>query len=158
MLFNHHIGGALLAGSLVTNDWPSPGDLVFGNGTSLSGWMLDLDLIAPSSIDVSDKENQEYWGSILASVQAKASAPMSVVLVFREASSHAFRLQGYEHDGYLGTNGLLPLLKRHDPRQLFHEPDRPWSGRTVVPCITPSILPRPLDPLPNYRCGFGRVQ
>jgi len=114
MSFDHCIGGAFLAGSMVTNDWPSPGDLVYGNAPSLSGWMLDLDLIAPSSIDVSDKENQEYWGSILASVQAKASAPMSVVLVFRDPSSHAFRLQGYEHDRHLGTNGLLPLFKWHN--------------------------------------------
>lgn len=53
-----------------------------------------MDLIAPSSIDVNDKENQLYWGSVLASVQAKASVPMFVVSVFREASSHVFSFAG----------------------------------------------------------------
>ncbi|KIJ68152.1 hypothetical protein HYDPIDRAFT_173810 [Hydnomerulius pinastri MD-312] len=67
-------GGSWLTGSLALNDWPSPSSLVYGDGKSLSGWMLDLDLIAPSSINLGDVDNQEYWGSILASVEAKAKA------------------------------------------------------------------------------------
>ena len=42
--------------------------------------MLDLDLVVPSSTNIGDQDNQQYWGSILASVQAKANASMCVLL------------------------------------------------------------------------------
>lgn len=61
------------------NDWPNPSALVYGDGYSLSGWMLDLDLVAPSGVDPDDKNNQAYWASILASVEAKANTSMSVL-------------------------------------------------------------------------------
>jgi len=67
------IGGSWLLGSLLMNDWPSITGLVYGNGGNLSSWMSDLDLIVPSSPLVSDSHNQEYWGSILASVESKAN-------------------------------------------------------------------------------------
>lgn len=74
------VGGSWLAASLTLNDWPSPSTLVYGDGAGLSGWMLDLDLVAPSSLNLGDINNQEYWGSILASVEAKANTSMSVLL------------------------------------------------------------------------------
>ena len=43
--------------------------------------MLDLDLVAPSSLNLGDVNNQEYWGSILASVEAKANTSMFVLLL-----------------------------------------------------------------------------
>ena len=61
------------------NDWPSPSALVYGDSGGLSGWMLDWDLVAPSSINLGDGDNQAYWGSILASVEAKANTSMSVL-------------------------------------------------------------------------------
>lgn len=73
------IGGAWLAGGMVANDWPNPRDLVYGDGQGLSGWMLDMDLVAPSSISVHDVDNQDYWTSVLDSVSAKAESSMSVV-------------------------------------------------------------------------------
>lgn len=73
MLTTVILGGSWLLGSLLMNDWPSINELVYGNGENLSSWMVDLDLIVPSSPSVSDGNNQEYWGSILASVESKAN-------------------------------------------------------------------------------------
>lgn len=125
-------GGAFLAGSMVTNDWPSPGDLVYGNAPSLSGWMLDVDLIAPSSIDVSDKENQEYWGSILASVQAKASAPMdtSMTDIWGRMVSYHF-LNGTTRDNFF-TN------------QTGHGAGELWSHVSLLPSYQDHSIPFPI--------------
>lgn len=73
------VGGSWFTASLTLSDWPSPSTLVYGDGAELSGWMLDLDLVAPSSLNLGDVNNQEYWGSILASVEAKANASVSVL-------------------------------------------------------------------------------
>jgi lysophospholipase len=73
MLTTGILGGSWLLGSLLLNDWPSITELVYGNGGNLSSWMLDLDLIVPSSPSMTDSNNQEYWGSILASVESKAN-------------------------------------------------------------------------------------
>ncbi|KAH7919355.1 phospholipase B [Leucogyrophana mollusca] len=75
---NNHPGGSWLAGSLILNDWPSIPDLVYGNGGDLPGWMLDLDLIAPDSIDTSDPNNMAFYGDILADVTAKAKSGLDV--------------------------------------------------------------------------------
>lgn len=47
--------------------------MIFGNGGNLSGWILDLNLAAPDGLDLFDSENQDYFGSILWSVVAKAN-------------------------------------------------------------------------------------
>jgi lysophospholipase len=70
------IGGSWFVGSLVMNDWPTVLDLVFGNRQQLNGWLLDLDLIAPDGIDIFSNRNQEFFGSILWSVVAKANKGM----------------------------------------------------------------------------------
>ena len=67
------LGGSWLLGSLVMNDWPSLRELVYENGAGLSSWMLDLDLIVPSSPSLEDSNNQAYWGSVLASVESKSN-------------------------------------------------------------------------------------
>ena len=67
------LGGSWLLGSLLMNDWPLLQELVYGNGGGLSSWMLDLDLIVPSSPSVKDSNNELYWSSILASVESKSS-------------------------------------------------------------------------------------
>ena len=83
LLTNPPLGGSWLTASLMLNDWPTPSTLVYGDHGGLPGWMLDLDLVAPSSINSGDSDNQAYWGSLLASVGAKANATMSVILSSR---------------------------------------------------------------------------
>jgi len=75
------LGGSWLLGSLLMNDWPSLQELVYGDGAGLSSWMLDLDLIVPSSALVDDSHNQAYWGSILASVESKSNSGVYVRLI-----------------------------------------------------------------------------
>ncbi|KAF9241566.1 phospholipase B [Melanogaster broomeanus] len=98
-------GGSWLTGSLLINDWPSLSSLVYGDGANLSGWMLDLDLIAPSSINLGDRNNQEYWGSILASVEAKANTSIdtSVTDLWGRMVSYHFSNQT-TRDNYFTNN------------------------------------------------------
>lgn len=58
------------------NDWPTIKDMVYGNGGNLSGWILDLPLASPDGDDVFNQENQDFYGSILWSVYAKADTGM----------------------------------------------------------------------------------
>lgn len=63
-----------MTGSLYMNDFPTLKDLVLGNGDNMTGWLLHLPLATPDGSDVFSKENQLWYGSILGSVFAKASA------------------------------------------------------------------------------------
>lgn len=56
------------------NDFPTIKDLVLGNGGNMTGWLLDIPLATPGGSNVFSKENQYWYGSILSSVFAKASA------------------------------------------------------------------------------------
>ncbi|KAL4078419.1 lysophospholipase catalytic domain-containing protein [Scleroderma yunnanense] len=125
-------GGAWLAGSMVANDWPSLSDLVYGNGKNLSGWMLDLDLVAPSSIDVNDNGNQQYWGSILSSVQAKASTPMdtSMTDIWGRMVSYHF-LSGTTPSNFF-TN------------QTGHGAGELWSQVPLLPSYQAHSIPFPI--------------
>lgn len=46
-------------------------DLVTGNDNS-SGWLLDIDFVTPDGDDIASVGNEEFYGSVLASVLAKA--------------------------------------------------------------------------------------
>jgi lysophospholipase len=67
-------GGSWITGSLYFNNWPTIPDLVFGNGEELSGWLLDLPFVSPDGVNVFTDNNQDFYGSVLWSVQAKADA------------------------------------------------------------------------------------
>jgi lysophospholipase len=56
------------------NDFPTMKDLVHGNGGNMTGWLLDTPFATPDGSDVLAEENQYWYGSILWSVFAKASA------------------------------------------------------------------------------------
>jgi lysophospholipase len=56
------------------NDFPTIKDLVYGNGDNATGWLLYVPLATPDGSKVSTTDNQHWYGSILASVFAKARA------------------------------------------------------------------------------------
>ncbi|KAG8213909.1 phospholipase B [Butyriboletus roseoflavus] len=133
-------GGSWLTASLSLNDWPSPSTLVYGDGASLSGWMLDLDLVAPSSLNMGDANNQEYWGSILASVEAKANASIdtSITDLWGRAVSYHFLNQTTRSNFYTNNTG-------HGAGQL-------WSQIPLLPSYTNQSMPFPIitaDSLPS---------
>jgi hypothetical protein len=55
------------------NDWPRPYDLVFGDGNSLDGWKLDLPLASPDGTNLFSDLNQDFYGSLIWSIIAKAN-------------------------------------------------------------------------------------
>ena len=71
-------------GSLFMNEWPTFQSLVFGD-SRLSGWLLDIDLVTPDGDNIFSKRNQDYFGSVLGSVMAKAKTGMWVRLCHRQA-------------------------------------------------------------------------
>lgn len=72
-------GSSWLTASLYFNNFPTIWDMVLGDGDSQPGWILDLDLAIPGGDDVFDSQNQEFFGSILWSVEAKADTGMYVI-------------------------------------------------------------------------------
>jgi len=50
--------------------------MVLGGGNNRDGWLLDLDLITPNGNNTSSDANQQFFGSILWSVMAKAQTGM----------------------------------------------------------------------------------
>ena len=67
-------GGSWVTGSIVFNDFPDIDELVFGNGKDLDGWLLDLPFASPDGDNVLTEQNQNFYGSVLWSVIAKADA------------------------------------------------------------------------------------
>lgn len=74
--FAPHSGGSWITGSLYMNDFPTIKDLVYGNGDSCQGWLLNLPLATPDGSNVFSKSNQDWYGSVLWSVYAKAGSGM----------------------------------------------------------------------------------
>ncbi|KAG1723798.1 phospholipase B [Suillus lakei] len=138
-------GGSWLLGSLLMNDWPSIQDLVYGNGGTLSSWMLDLDLIVPSSPSVSDGNNQEYWGSILASVESKANTgiPTSVVDLWGRMVSYHFLNETTRSNFY--TN------------QTSHGAGQLWSQMSLLPNFQNHTMPFPIVTADSRQAGSGII-
>jgi lysophospholipase len=133
-------GGSWLTASLTLNDWPSLSTLVYGGSGSLSGWMLDLDLVAPSGVNTNDGNNQAYWGSILASVEAKANTSIdtSITDVWGRALSYHFLNQTSRTNFYTNNTG-------HGAGQL-------WSQIPLLPSYANNSMPFPIiaaDSLPS---------
>lgn len=71
-----YLGGSWLTGSLYFNNWPMITEMVLGAENNGDGWMLDLDLITPGGNNTSSDRNQQFFGSILWSMMAKAQKGM----------------------------------------------------------------------------------
>lgn len=125
-------GGSWLLGSLLMNDWPSINELVYGNGGNLSSWMLDLDLIVPSSALISDSNNQEYWGSILASVESKANngLPTSATDIWGRMISYHFLNE--------------TTLSNFYTNQTSHGAGQLWSQMSLLPSFQNYTIPFPI--------------
>ncbi|KAG6842116.1 hypothetical protein C0991_002770 [Blastosporella zonata] len=65
-------GGSWVTGSMYFNNWPTMNEMVLGNGGDMEGWLLELPLASPDGIDLFSGNNQDFYGSILWSVMAKA--------------------------------------------------------------------------------------
>jgi lysophospholipase len=61
---------------MILNDWPTSNELVFGNGDSSAGWLLDLNLAVPGGADLLSQDNQWFYGSLIWSIMAKAQMGM----------------------------------------------------------------------------------
>lgn len=119
--------------------------------------MLDLDLVAPSSSNIDDANNQEYWGSILASVEAKAKASMSVL----PSSSCADVDASYSSDtsvtdlwGRAVSYHFLNQTTRTNfyTNDTAHGAGQLWSQITLLPSYTNQSMPFPIivaDSLPS---------
>jgi lysophospholipase len=143
------------------NDWPSLRELVYGNGADLSSWMLDLDLIVPSSALLDDADNQAYWGSILASVESKNNngvyvprpsclryhvdvclfSPTSMTDVWSRMVSYHF-LNGTTRDNFY-TNDTS-----HGAGQL-------WSQMSLLPNFQNNTMPFPIVAVDSRQAGSG---
>ncbi|KAG2150555.1 phospholipase B [Suillus clintonianus] len=136
-------GGSWLLGSLLMNDWPSLLELVYGNGGNLSSWLLDLDLIVPSSPLVSDGGNQAYWGSILASVESKATTgvPTSVTDLWGRMVAYHFLNQTTRGNFY--TN------------QTSHGAGQLWSQMSHLPNFQNHTIPFPIVTADSRYAGSG---
>ncbi|KAG1895501.1 phospholipase B [Suillus fuscotomentosus] len=136
-------GGSWLLGSLLMNDWPSINELVYGNGENLSSWIVDLDLIVPSSPSVSDGKNQEYWGSILASVESKANngLPTSATDLWGRMISYHFLNETTRENFYTNQTG-------HGAGQL-------WSQMSLLPNFQNYTMPFPIVATDSRKAGSG---
>ncbi|KAF8135442.1 phospholipase B [Boletus edulis] len=128
-------GGSWLTASLMLNDWPSPSTLVYGDGRALSGWMLDLDLVAPSSINLGDAENQAYWGSILAKLTT------SITDLWGRALSYHFLNQTTRNNFYTNTTA-------HGVGQL-------WSQIPLLSSYADQSMPFPIIAADSLPSGSG---
>ncbi|KAF8524875.1 phospholipase B [Hysterangium stoloniferum] len=66
-------GGSWVASSMIFNGFPQFHDLVLGNN-DIPGMLLDIDIVIPDGINILNKKNQDYYGSVLSTVYAKADA------------------------------------------------------------------------------------
>ncbi|KZP22028.1 phospholipase B [Athelia psychrophila] len=125
-------GGSWLTGSLALNDWPTISDLVYGNGGDLSGWLLDMDIVIPDGINVFNEDNSDFFGSLLASIKAKASQGFdtSITDAWARAISYHF-LNG------TSTSNFFTNTSSHGAGQR-------WSDVQLVPSYRNFVAPFPI--------------
>ncbi|ETW80449.1 hypothetical protein HETIRDRAFT_384983 [Heterobasidion irregulare TC 32-1] len=123
-------GGSWLTGGLYMNDWPTVKDMVFGNGGDKPGWMLDFSLASPDGDDIFDDKNQEWYGSIIWSIMAKADLGINF----------------FSNDTAHGAGQLWSNIPLSDPWQQ-HIPPFPIimaDSRPVGSNLTTALSPDPV--------------
>ncbi|THH04642.1 hypothetical protein EW146_g10126 [Bondarzewia mesenterica] len=146
-------GGSWLTGGLYMNSWPTVKDMVFGNGGDEPGWMLDLGLATPDGANVFDDKNQEWYGSLVWSIIAKASQGIDTSLTdpwARMISYHFLnettRSNFFSNDTAHGAGQLWSNIPSTEPWQQ-HIPPFPIvmaDSRPVGSNLTTALPPEPV--------------
>ncbi|KAE9401546.1 phospholipase B [Gymnopus androsaceus JB14] len=136
-------GGSWITGSLLFNDFPPLGDLVFGNGGNLTGWLLDLDFALPDGDDVFSEYNQYFFGSILYSIMAKANTGIDTSITDPWA-----RMISYHFLNQTSRSNFFTNDSAHGAGQLWHNiPTIPaWQQHlTPFPILVTDSRPQSLN-------------
>ena len=118
--------------------------------------MLNLDLVAPSSINVGDVNNQKYWGSILASVEAKATTSMFVPPSSSRTAIDTFCRSDTSITDLWGRALSYHFLNQTTTRNFYtndtgHGAGQLWSQIPLLPSYANQSMPFPIivaDSLP----------
>lgn len=125
-------GGSWVTGSMFFNDWPKPYEVVFGNGNTLDGWKLDLPFASPDGSNVFSDLNQDFFGSILWSVIAKAQANIDTSL-----TDPWSRMIAYHFLNQTTRSNFFTNESAHGAGQL-------WSNIMKVPSVQQFKAPFPI--------------
>ncbi|KAI0066051.1 phospholipase B [Artomyces pyxidatus] len=146
-------GGSWITGSMYMNDWPTVKDMVYGNGVNTSGWLLDLALATPDGDNLFSKLNQEWYGSLLWSVVAKANKSIDTSLTDPWARMISFHFLNQTSRDNFFTNdtahgaGQLWSKVPETPPWLEHVPPFPIiqaDSRPVGSNLTTALPPGPV--------------
>ncbi|KAF9502000.1 phospholipase B [Pleurotus eryngii] len=122
-------GGSWVTSSLVFNNWPTVEDLVFGDGKDLTGWLLDLSLATPDGVNILSDKNQEYYGSLLWSVMAKAQTGIDTSM-----TDPWSRMISFHFLNQTTRNNFFTNDSAHGAGQLFSKiPDIPAYQQHQMP-------------------------
>ncbi|KAJ3853028.1 phospholipase B [Lentinula lateritia] len=125
-------GGSWITGSLFFNNFPTLGELVFGNGNNLTGWLLDIAFATPDGDDVFSEYNQYFFGSILWSVMSKADTGIDTSITDPWARMISFHFLNQTNRQNFFTNDTA-----HGAGQL-------WSNIPTIPAWQQYETPFPI--------------
>ncbi|KAF9264260.1 phospholipase B [Marasmius fiardii PR-910] len=125
-------GGSWVTCSLMFNNFPTPRDLVFGNGKELNGWQLNVPFVTPDGSNLFSEMNQYFFGSILWSVMAKANTGIDTSLtdVWARIISYHFLNQTTPQNFFTNDSA-------HGAGQL-------WSSLPDIPAFQQFQVPFPM--------------
>ncbi|KIJ52230.1 hypothetical protein M422DRAFT_156996 [Sphaerobolus stellatus SS14] len=124
-------GGSWVISGLSFNNFPTLFDLVKGND-QISGFLLDIDIVIPDGINILSSKNQEYYGSVLSTVYAKADAGFDTSL-----SDPWSRLLSYHF-----LNGTTRA--NYFTNDTAHGAGLLWSDVLTVPAFINREMPFPI--------------
>ncbi|KAI0313929.1 phospholipase B [Amylostereum chailletii] len=133
-------GGSWLTGSLYLNNWPTVPDMIFGNGNDLSGWLLDLSLPTPGGRNILNRDNRDFYDTVLDSAQLKLDVGLntSITDIWARLLSYHF-LNGTTRDNFFSD-------------ETAHGAGQRWSQITSLSAFQNHIPPFPIvvaNSLPN---------
>jgi lysophospholipase len=145
---------------MTMNNWPTATDLVYGNNSTLSGWLLDLNLVIPGGINIRSQENQLYYDSILGSVSAKAETGMCVSAVNSLVSSFTRMRSNISVADPWSRMISYHFLNQTDYANFFtndspHGAGQLWSDMPNLPAYEQALAPFPLVVFDSKPAGLN---